>query len=81
MHDVDELVSTVFSRLSPLVVEDVIDEGERIRVRARIPDGPVACPDCEAPTTRMHGCHQRSLTDVPIDARHVLNALVAWICP
>ena len=33
MMDVNELVQTVFSGLSPLVMEDVADEGERIVVR------------------------------------------------
>ncbi|MEV7231914.1 hypothetical protein AB0M79_33645 [Polymorphospora sp. NPDC051019] len=37
--DVDVLVRTVFSGLSPLVIEDVADEGERIVVRARTPQG------------------------------------------
>ncbi len=30
------LAQTMFSGLSPLVIEDVVDEGERIVVRARI---------------------------------------------
>jgi len=34
MKDVNELVRTVFSGLSPLVIEDVVDEGEQIVVRA-----------------------------------------------
>ncbi|WP_435875136.1 ISL3 family transposase [Nonomuraea fuscirosea] len=68
----DDLVRTVFSGLSPLVVEDVADEGEQIRVRARTPDGSVACPGCGAETARVHGYHQRCVADVPIDARRVL---------
>jgi hypothetical protein len=32
MRNVNELVSVVFSGLSPLVVEDVADEGERSSV-------------------------------------------------
>jgi hypothetical protein len=32
--DVNELVQMVFSGLFPLVVEDVVDEGQRIEVRA-----------------------------------------------
>jgi hypothetical protein len=54
MHGVDELANTVFSGLSPLVVEDVTDEGERIRVRARTPDGSVACPGCAVLTLPYH---------------------------
>ncbi len=72
MIDVNELAHTVFSGLSPLVVEDIADEGEQIRVRARTPNGSVACPACGAGTTRVHGYHERTLTDVPVDARRVL---------
>ncbi|MEV6868430.1 ISL3 family transposase [Streptosporangium subroseum] len=72
MHGVDELARTVFSGLSPLVVEDVADQGERIRVRARTPDGSVACPGCGAQTARVHGYHERGVADVPLDARRVL---------
>jgi hypothetical protein len=37
VKDADESARTVFSGLSPLVIEDVTDEGERIVVRARTP--------------------------------------------
>ncbi|MEV6814788.1 ISL3 family transposase [Micromonospora sp. NPDC051296] len=62
----------VFSGLLPLVIDDVADEGDRILVRARTPAGPVACPGCAAVTGRVHGYHQRTLADVPIDARPVV---------
>ncbi|MEU5912775.1 transposase family protein, partial [Micromonospora sp. NPDC047527] len=62
----------VFSGLLPLVIEDVTDEGGRILVRARTPEGPVACPGCAAVTGRVHGYHQRTLADVPVDARPVV---------
>lgn len=83
MLHVNELVHTVFSELSPLVVEDVADEGEQIRVRARTPNGSVACPACGAGTTRIHGHHERSLTDVPLDARRVLVVvrIRRLVCP
>ncbi|MFI6598678.1 ISL3 family transposase [Nonomuraea sp. NPDC050536] len=82
MH-VDDLVGTVFSGLSPLVVEQVADEGEQIRVRARTPNGSVACPTCGAGTTRVHGYHERSLADVPVDARRVLVVvrIRRLVCP
>nr|WP_158578993.1 transposase family protein [Spongiactinospora rosea] len=53
-------------------MEDVTDEGEQIRVHARTPNGYAACPDCGTETTRVHGYHQRTVTDVPLDARRVL---------
>jgi hypothetical protein len=72
MRDVNELVNTVFSGLSALVVEDVADEGELILVRARTPGGPVACPDCGNETAHVHAFHHRTLADVPVDARRVI---------
>ncbi|TMR35858.1 ISL3 family transposase [Nonomuraea zeae] len=72
MLDDDGLVRTVFSGLSPLVVEEVTDEGEQIRLRARTPDGSATCPGCGAETARVHGYHRRSVADVAIDGRRVL---------
>ncbi|MGS2646890.1 ISL3 family transposase [Streptosporangium sp. G12] len=83
MHDLGWLVTVVFSGLSPLVVEDVADEGERIHVRARTPAGPVACPDCGAPTARVHGHYERTVTDIPVDARDVVVVvrIRRLVCP
>jgi transposase len=61
-----------FSGLFPLVIDDVVDEGERIVVRARTPEGTVACPRCAALSGRVHGYCQRTVADVPVDARPVL---------
>ncbi|GGX50678.1 hypothetical protein [Streptomyces noursei] len=44
MKDVNELMQMVFSGLSPLVIEDVADEGERIVVRARTLLDTAVCP-------------------------------------
>jgi hypothetical protein len=43
MIDAIELVGTVFSGLSALVIEDVVDAGDVICVRARTRDRAVAC--------------------------------------
>lgn len=43
MRDVNALVAVVFSGLSALVIEDVADDGEVIRVIARTRDVLVAC--------------------------------------
>jgi transposase len=58
--------------LSPLVIEDVVDEGERIRVRARTPVGPIRCPECAAEAAQVHSYHERTVADVPVDARQVV---------
>ena len=72
MIDVTELVGTVFSGLSALVIEDVGDAGEVICVRARTRDGAVACPGCGIETARVHGYHERTVAGVPVGRRRVL---------
>src|SRR5215468_1317039 len=72
MIDAIELVRTVSSGLSALVIEDVEDAGEVICVRARTRGGAVACPGCGAETSRVHGYHGRTAADVPVDGRRVL---------
>jgi transposase len=67
-----KLVGTVFSGLSALVIEDVEDLGEAIRVRARTWVRAVACPRCGTETVRVHGYHERTAADVPVDGRRVL---------
>lgn len=59
----------VFSGLSPLVIEDVAGEGERIVVRARTPLDTAVCPVCEASSGRVHGYHSRTVADVPVNGR------------
>ena len=72
MIDVTELAGTVFSGLSALVIEDVESAGEGICVRARTTGGPVACRGCGVETGRVHGYHERTAADVPVDGRRVL---------
>ena len=72
MIDVAGLVGTVFSGLSALVIEDVEDAGEVIRVRAMSTGGEVPCPGCGAGTGRVHGYHERTAADVPADGRRVV---------
>ena len=72
MIDANTLAQTVFSGLSPLVIEDVVDEGERIVVRARTPHGTAVCPMCGVQSGRVHGYHLRTVTDLPVDGRQVV---------
>jgi transposase len=72
MIDVTEHMGFVFSGLSALVIEDVEDAGEVIFVRARTRDGAVACPGCGSETARVHGYHERTAADVPVDGRRVV---------
>jgi transposase len=71
MIDVTELVGTMFSGLSALVIEDVADGGDVIAVRARTRHVPVTCPECGTETARVHGYYDRTAADVPVDGRRV----------
>jgi transposase len=79
----DDLVGVVFGGLAPLVIEKVEDAGDRVVVRARTPLVAVACPDCGVATARVHGRHERTVGDVPIDARRVqvLVLVRRLVCP
>jgi transposase len=72
MIDVTKLVGIVFSGLSALVIGDVEDAGDVIVVRAATRNEPVACPGCGSETARVHGYHERTPADVPVDGRRVL---------
>ncbi|MFD8708498.1 ISL3 family transposase [Kitasatospora sp. NPDC059648] len=73
----------MFSGLSALVIEEVTDEGEVIRVSARTRDDPVPCPVCGRPTRRVHGFHGRVVADVPVDGRRVVVSVRVrrLVCP
>ncbi|WP_182456523.1 ISL3 family transposase [Streptacidiphilus sp. P02-A3a] len=62
----------MFSGLSALVVEDVVDDGESVRVVARTPDGAVPCPVCGTPAGRVRSFHGRTVTDAAVDGRRVV---------
>lgn len=76
-------MATVFSGLSPLVIEDVVDEDEWILARARTPIA--RCP-ASAVAPKRAGCTAITtvtLADVPIDARRVVVRVRArrLVCP
>jgi transposase len=72
MIDAMVLAGIVFSGLSSLVIEGVEDAGDTIVVRARTRNEPAACPGCGTQTARVHGYHERTPADVPVDGRRVL---------
>lgn len=72
MRDFNALIETVFSGLSALVIEEVADDGEVIRVAARTRDVPSPCPVCGVLTGKVHGYHGRPMADVPVDGRKVV---------
>ena len=80
---VDSLVGTVFSGLSALVIEDVAEGGGMVAVTARTRDVAVPCPVCGTATAKVHGYHQRTVKDVPVDGRQVVVLLRVrrLVCP
>jgi transposase len=79
----DDLVVVVFGGLAPLLIDKVEDAGDRIVVRARTPLVAVACPDCGVLTARVHGLHERTVGDVPVDTRRVQVMVLVrrLVCP
>ena len=72
MLEIDQLIGVVFSGLSGLVIDDVADEGEWIRVRARSRLVPVPCPGCAVQTTHVHAWCERVVADVAVGGRPVV---------
>jgi len=73
----------VFSVLSALVVEDVTEIGGMVVVTARTRDVAVPCPVCGTVPAKVHGYHQRTVKDVPVDGRQVVVRLRVrrLVCP
>jgi transposase len=88
MLEINQLVDVVFSDLSGLVIDDVTDEGELIRVQAHSREVPVPYPGCGVGTAHVHAWCERTVADVPVDGRQVVvnvrvRRLVCrdWQCP
>jgi transposase len=81
--DVDSVVGTVFSGLSALVVQDVMESGGMVVVTARTREAAVPCPVCGTATAKVHGYHHRTVKDVPVDGRQVVVHLRVrrLVCP
>ncbi|QXJ26989.1 ISL3 family transposase [Actinomadura graeca] len=73
----------MFSGLSALVIEDVADDNDRIRVMARTREGLAPCPMCGVLTGQVHGLCGRTVTDVPVDGRPVVVSVRVrrLVCP
>jgi hypothetical protein len=58
-----------------MVVDQVVDQGQVVCVRARTRPTAVACPGCGQLTRRVHAYHMRRLADVPAGGRGVVVEL------
>ncbi|XVQ06383.1 transposase [Spirillospora sp. CA-255316] len=80
------LVDVVFSGLSGLVIDDVLDEGELIPVWTRSREVPVPWPECAVETAHADAWCERAVADVPLGGRPVevrVRRLACrdWRCP
>jgi transposase len=53
------------------LIDEVIEDGSGLVVRARTPSGAVACPGRGRPSERVHGYHVLRLADLPAAGRGV----------
>lgn len=65
-------VGLVFSGLSALAIDEVVNVGGRLVVRARTTPGPAVCSRCGEESEKIHSYHHRTLADVPVDGRVVI---------
>jgi transposase len=65
----------VFPQLASVVIDEVVDQGRMVCVRARTPTRAVPCPQCDQPSKRVHAYHRRRLTDLPVGGRGVVVEL------
>ncbi|HEX5598788.1 MAG TPA: ISL3 family transposase [Micromonosporaceae bacterium] len=73
----------MFPQLSSLHIDEVVEHGSVLLVRARTPAVAVACPRCDQPAGRVHAYHVRRLTDLPAAGRGVVVELRVrrLVCP
>ena len=70
-----DLIKVLFPQLSCLLIDEVVEQGAVLLVRARPPVVAVACPRCDQLTERVHAYHWRRLTDLPAAGRGVVVEL------
>ncbi|WP_426636017.1 transposase family protein [Planosporangium sp. 12N6] len=77
------MIKVVFPQLSAMLIDEVVEQGQGLRVRARTPPAAVACPQCGQPSTRVHAYHLRCLADLPVGGRGVIVELRVrrLVCP
>jgi transposase len=69
------VIKVLLPQLSSLLIDEVVEDGARLIVRARTPSVAVACPQCDRPSQRVHGYHVRRLADLPVAGRGVVVEL------
>ncbi|WP_420874180.1 ISL3 family transposase [Nocardia gipuzkoensis] len=83
MGESNVAVGLVFSGLSALVVDEVVEEGWRLVVRARTAPGPAVCSRCGEESEKVHSYHHRTVADLPSDGRVVIVRVQVrrLVCP
>ncbi|GCD32356.1 transposase [Streptomyces chrestomyceticus JCM 4735] len=62
----DELVRVLFPYLDTVLVDVVFPADGAVHVVARTRDAVVSCPDCAAPSERVHSAYERHPADGPV---------------
>ncbi|MET9031241.1 ISL3 family transposase [Nocardia sp. NPDC004168] len=62
----------MFSGSSALVIDEVVEEGWKLVVRARTAPGPAVCSRCGEESEKVHSYHHRTVADLPADGRMVI---------
>ena len=73
LSEYDDLVRVVSPHLDSVLVERVWAEGGTVYVAARTRELMVGCPECGRGSARVHSRYGRSLADVAVGGRPVLN--------
>jgi hypothetical protein len=61
-----------------VVIDELVDQGRIVCVRARTVTAAVACPECRQPAQRVHAYQLRRLADIPVAGRGVVVELRVW---
>jgi transposase len=74
---------TAFSHLAPVVVDEVLVDGEAVEIAARTTTREAACPGCGTVSSRVHGGYRRRLADLAAAGREVVIDLAVrrFLCP
>lgn len=79
-----EPVETVFLPLPEgIVLQSVHSTVTAIVVQIACRQKSAACPQCEQPSQRVHGCYTRTVADLPCGGRRVLlhSVVRKFVCP
>ncbi|MFI2318916.1 transposase family protein [Nocardia beijingensis] len=66
------MLTILFPHLDGLIIGGVRAVGPTVRIDVATPDNHESCPDCSAPSQRVHNRYRRRLSDTAISGREVV---------